>query len=53
MVNNARGQSPGLGVIPVGEEGRTGSLQAVYRITNLDAGGVERADPHGLAVRLR
>jgi hypothetical protein len=53
MVNNARGSTPGLGVIRVLAGGRDGTLQSVFRISNVGAGGIERADPHGLAVRLR
>lgn len=51
-VNNAQGLTPGLGVIRVEQGGRSGTLQAIYPISNLDHLGVERADPHGLAVRL-
>lgn len=47
------GDTPGVGVIRVEHGGRTGRLQAIARISNVDAGGVERADPHGLAVRER
>ena len=49
-VNNAKGLTPGLGVIRVEQEGMTGTLQARFAISNLDATGVERADPHGIAV---
>ena len=45
------GSTPGIGVIRVEAGGRTGELQAIARISNVDAGGVERADPHGLAIR--
>ena len=47
------GNSPGLGVIRVEEGGRTGELHAIARISNVDAGGIDRADPHGLRVRTR
>lgn len=47
-VNNAVGATPGLGVIRGG--GASGTLQTVAPISHL-VGGVERADPHGLAVR--
>ena len=50
-VNNAKGITPGLGVIRVEREGMTGTLQARLAISNLDGSGVERADPHGVAVR--
>lgn len=48
-VNNAVGNSPGLGVIRVEQAGRDGTLQARAPITHV-VDGVERADPHGLAV---
>lgn len=50
-VNNANGSTPGLGVIRVEQGGQRGVLQGVFRIFNKDSLGVERADPHGLAVR--
>lgn len=50
-VNNAKGETPGVGIVRVQSGGRNGTLHAVARISNLDSGGVERADPHGLAVR--
>jgi YVTN family beta-propeller protein len=49
-VNNAVGSTPGVGIIRVERGGRRGVLQAVARITHVVA-GVERADPHGLAIR--
>lgn len=45
------GSTPGVGVIRVEQGGRTGQLQAVARISNVDAAGVDRADPHALAIR--
>ncbi|HWB42358.1 MAG TPA: hypothetical protein VG500_13950 [Gemmatimonadales bacterium] len=45
------GSTPGLGVVRLRHDGRKGELVAIHRITNPDAGGVERADPHGLRVR--
>ena len=50
-VNNAKGLTPGLGVIRVEQMGMSGTLQARFAISNLDGTGVERADPHGVAVR--
>lgn len=50
-VNNAKGLTPGLGVIRVEQAGMTGTLQARFAISNPDGAGVERADPHGIAVR--
>jgi hypothetical protein len=49
----ATGSTPGFAVVDVNEAGRSGAIVAVVRISNVDASGVERADPHGLAVRLR
>jgi hypothetical protein len=45
------GSTPGLGVVQVRQGGRDGTVKAIARITNLDAGGVERADAHGIALR--
>ncbi|MGH7943425.1 MAG: hypothetical protein ACREF9_00220, partial [Opitutaceae bacterium] len=49
--HNARGATPGLGVIQVTEDGRNGKLTGIVRFTNVGPDGVERADPHGLRVR--
>jgi DNA-binding beta-propeller fold protein YncE len=50
-VNNAVGSTPGVGVISVMRNGSAGALQAIAPISHR-VDGVERADPHGLAVRL-
>ena len=47
------GSTPGLGVITVTELGAGGVLDCVVPIQNLDADGVERADAHGIRVRLK
>jgi len=47
------GSTPGLGIIQVKQNGRTGVLRGIARIANVDGGGVDRADPHGLRVRLK
>ena len=47
------GITPGVGLIRVDQNGRAGSFLRVVPISNRDAGGVERADPHGIAMRLR
>lgn len=47
------GSTPGLGVIQVSNSGITGFLKSVIPIHNIDAGGVERADAHGIQVRLK
>jgi DNA-binding beta-propeller fold protein YncE len=49
--HSSTGSTPGVGVIRVEAGGRTGELQAIARITNIDSGGLERADMHGLRVR--
>lgn len=49
-VNNAVGSSPGLGVIRISMDGRTGTLLYVVPISHIFE-GEERADPHGIAVR--
>jgi YVTN family beta-propeller protein len=48
--NNAVGATPGVGVLRVTKGGRDGRLIAVAPITHV-VSGVERADPHSLAVR--
>ena len=45
------GNTPGLGVVQVQQSGAHGFLKAVAPISNVDAGGIERADPHGIRVR--
>jgi hypothetical protein len=45
------GTTPGLGVLQVEQGGRHGRMKAIAPITNPDAGGVERADAHGIALR--
>lgn len=50
VVNNAVGSTPGIGIIRVEAGGARGAFQAIAPITHI-VGGVERADPHGIAVR--
>lgn len=52
-VHNAEGTTPGLGVINVTHGGLAGKLASIFRISHLDSAGIERADPHGIAVRRR
>lgn len=47
------GNTPGLGIVQLTQDGRSGAVSRVVRISNLDAGSVERADPHGVRVRRR
>ncbi len=49
----ATGTTPGLGVVKITEGGMGGFLIGVAPITNVDAGGVERADAHGIRVRVK
>jgi len=49
-VNNAKGSTPGVGVIKVTDGGKGGEFVGVARITNMKE-GKETADTHGLAVR--
>lgn len=49
-VNNAKGSTPGVGVIKVSNGGKSGEFVGVARITNMKD-GKETADTHGLAVR--
>ena len=45
------GSTPGVAIVRVTDGGRSGELVRIVRISNVDDGGVERADPHGIAVR--
>jgi hypothetical protein len=47
------GSTPGVGVLRITDGGRKGELTRIARISNLDAGGIDRADPHALRVRDR
>jgi hypothetical protein len=50
--NNAVGATPGLGIVKVKQGGRGGSVDAIVQISHV-VDGVERADPHGIAVRVK
>ena len=50
--HNAKGSTPGLAVVEVLDGGRNGRLVGLIRLTNVGTDGVERADPHGLRVRV-
>jgi YVTN family beta-propeller protein len=47
------GSSPGVGILRVLEDGRSARFEAVAPVSNVDADGIERADMHALALRLR
>lgn len=46
------GSTPGVGVVKVLAGGRSGRFERVVPVSNVDAGGVERADVHALAIRV-
>jgi hypothetical protein len=47
------GSTPGVGVIKVTQGGRSGQVESIAPASNVDAGGVERADMHALSIRLK
>lgn len=47
------GSTPGIGVIKVRQGGSGGTFEALAPVTNVDLGGVERADVHALTIRLK
>ncbi|MFB9966830.1 hypothetical protein [Sinosporangium siamense] len=47
----SHGTDPGMLVIRVTDGGRSGEVRGLARITNIDAGGVQRADGHGIRLR--
>jgi len=49
-IHAATGDTPGVLVLEVQQDGRTGTVRGLGRVTNV-VDGVERSDPHGLAVR--
>lgn len=51
--HSSTGTVPGLGVVRLTKGGREGTLERVIPITNRDANGVERADAHGIRMRLK
>jgi hypothetical protein len=51
--HSSTGATPGVGVIKVTQGGRTGTFARIVRISNRDANGVERADPHAVRARLK
>jgi hypothetical protein len=50
--HNATGSTPGLGVIQLTHNGRSGQMIGVIRISNI-IDGAEKADAHGIRVRVR
>jgi hypothetical protein len=49
--HSATGSTPGLLIVRLLGNGRTGEVFGLARISNIDAGGIERADAHGIGVR--
>lgn len=47
------GSTPGVGVVKVQEGGSSGTFEALAPVTNVDGGGVERADIHALTIRMK
>lgn len=45
------GTTPGVGVLKVLSSGRDARVEAIARVTNIDAAGVERADVHAMTIR--
>ncbi|MGP3959864.1 hypothetical protein ACTWPT_28020 [Nonomuraea sp. 3N208] len=49
--HSSHGTNPGMLIIRMTDEGRTGQVLGLIPITNVDAAGTERADAHGIRVR--
>lgn len=49
--HSSTGTHPGMLVIRVNQSGRDGYVKGLIPITNIDAGGVQRADAHGIRLR--
>jgi hypothetical protein len=49
--HSSQGSTPGLLIVRLNEAGNNGVIRGLVPITNVDAGGVERADAHGIRVR--
>jgi len=47
------GSSPGVGILKVLRNGGSARFEAVAPVSNVDADGIERADVHALALRVR
>jgi hypothetical protein len=46
------GRTPGVGVLKVDAAGRDAVFEAVAPASNVDVGGVARADVHAMAIRV-
>jgi hypothetical protein len=49
--HNARGATPGIGILRLAEGGATGEFLARIPVVNVDGDGIERADVHAVRVR--
>jgi hypothetical protein len=49
--HSSHGSDPGMLVIRVTADGKSGQVRGLVRVSNPDAAGMERADPHGIRVR--
>ncbi|MDM9384378.1 hypothetical protein QUB80_27275 [Chlorogloeopsis sp. ULAP01] len=47
------GSTPGLGIVKVTEGGKSGMIKGIVPISNLGFDNVERADAHGIKVRIK
>jgi hypothetical protein len=50
---SATGSTPGIGVLKVLQGGKSAAFEYIARVSNVDAGGVERADVHASTVPLK
>jgi hypothetical protein len=49
--HSSTGTTPGLLIVRLTQGGRNGEVKGLVRISNIDIGGVERADAHGIGMR--
>ena len=47
------GLTPGVGILKVTESGRDAIFEAVAPVSNIDPGGVQRADVHAMTLRIK
>lgn len=51
--HSSQGSTPGMLIVRIFESGSDGRVEGLVRISNRDAGGVERADAHGIRIRIK
>lgn len=49
--HSSHGSDPGMLILKLTGNGKQGTVEGLIRISNVDAGGVQRADAHGIRVR--